>query len=82
MVVGGDDDVQTVTPAPVAAVITAADLVVTTPENPEAGATLGTVQATVSNRLSSVQFNFSECYWCIGNKRVDRSGYGCRCGSL
>ena len=45
----GDDDVQTVTPAPVAAVITAANLAATTPENPEAGATLGTVQASVSS---------------------------------
>ena len=54
---GGDDDVQTVTPAPVAAVITAADLAVTTPENPEAGATLGTVQASVST--GSLQYSLT-----------------------
>ena len=54
---GGDDDVQTVTPAPVAAVITAADLAVTTLENPEAGATLGTVQATVSK--GSLQYSLT-----------------------
>ena len=44
---GGEDDVQTIVPAPVTVVITAADLAATTPENPEAGATLGTVQASV-----------------------------------
>ncbi len=54
---GDDDDVQTVTPAPVAAVITAADLAATTPENPEAGATLGTVQASVST--GSLQYNLT-----------------------
>ncbi|PSR09200.1 MAG: hypothetical protein C7M88_07360 [Candidatus Arcticimaribacter sp.] len=54
---GGDDDVQTVTPAPVAAVITAADLAATTPENPEAGATLGTVQASVST--GSLQYSLT-----------------------
>ena len=54
---GGDDDVQTVIPAPVAAVITAADLAATTPENPEAGATLGTVQASVST--GSLQYSLT-----------------------
>ena len=54
---GGDDDVQMVTPAPVAAVITAADLAATTPENPEAGATLGTVQASAST--GSLQYSLT-----------------------
>tara|TARA_B110000046_G_scaffold24506_1_gene23669 strand:+ start:22 stop:840 length:819 start_codon:yes stop_codon:yes gene_type:complete len=54
---GGDDDVQTVIPAPVAAVITAADLAATTPENPEAGATLGTVQASAST--GSLQYSLN-----------------------
>ena len=54
---GDDDDVQTVTPAPVAVVITAANLAATTPENPEAGATLGTVQASVSS--GSLQYSLT-----------------------
>ena len=54
---GGDDDVQTVTPTPVAAVITAADLVATTPENPEAGASLGTVQASANT--GSLQYSLT-----------------------
>jgi len=54
---GDDDDVQTVTPDPVAVVITAANLAATTPENPEAGATLGTVQASVSS--GSLQYSLT-----------------------
>ena len=55
---GGDDvDVQKVTPAPVAAVIIAVDLSATTPENPEAGATLGTVQASIST--GSLQYSLT-----------------------
>ena len=54
---GDDDDVQTVTPAPVAVVITAANLAATTPENPEAGVTLGTVQASVSS--GSLQYSLT-----------------------
>ena len=54
---GGDVDVQKVTPAPVAAVIIAVDLSATTPENPEAGATLGTVQASIST--GSLQYSLT-----------------------
>ena len=54
---GGDDDVQTTTPAPVAAVITAADLAVAIPENPEANASLGTVQASVNT--GSLQYSLT-----------------------
>ena len=54
---GGDDDVQTTIPAPVAAVITAADLAVAIPENPEANASLGTVQASVNT--GSLQYSLT-----------------------
>ena len=54
---GGDDDVQTTAPAPVAAVITAADLAVAIPENPEANASLGTVQASVNT--GSLQYSLT-----------------------
>ncbi|MDB4152459.1 cadherin repeat domain-containing protein [Flavobacteriaceae bacterium] len=54
---GGDYDVQTTAPAPVAAVITAADLAVAIPENPEANASLGTVQASVNT--GSLQYSLT-----------------------
>ena len=55
---GGDDDyVQTTAPEPIATVITATNLAVAIPENPEANASLGIVQALVNT--GSLQYSLT-----------------------
>ncbi len=55
---GGDDDyVQTTAPEPIATVITAANLAVAIPENPEANVSLGIVQASVNT--GSLQYSLT-----------------------